>query len=920
MAVIDKIDRTEHPRVSEALGVLLLALSLATLLSLLSYDPLDPAWNVASARMRAFNWIGSFGAWLSDGLFQLFGLSAFLIPVLLTAIGWRTLRLRELKLLRRRFIGLLLLLISLGGLLSLPQMPLYRENVRFGGALGYLLANLLEMGFNKVGTAIALSVVLIFSVMLATEFSFNSLLGSGGARSLLEWIIAAELGTRRYFSHLRTRWRERAETRRQTLAAKAKAKAEAKAEARAAREAEAARQESTSRESARTTGVQKTPAPTSRNLRSQASRPANQAAPEPPPEATVQPPVVSSRSGRDMNELRKLVYGEDDDQGPLQEFSLTGQVKKPAPEWEVTLVSMEIDQDAARGQESIQLPVEAIEKAKPQPPPIRRRFDTLKVPGAAAAQAAAPKFSGDPAINEMLESASIGRVSEEKSEPVSKAGSTRAAAMASLHNFKLPDLEYLTKPPIRQEQADEELWERARLLAEKCKEFSVAGKIQHISPGPVVTTFEFKPDPGVKYSRVTSLVDDLCLALKAESIRIDRIPGKSTVGIEVPNIKRELIYLREILESDKYRGSLSPLSLALGKTIDGTTYVADLTRMPHLLIAGATGTGKSVCLNSIIVSILYKSTPEDVKMIMVDPKRLELGLYEGIPHLLTPIVLDPKRASNALKWAVSEMENRYKMLAGHGVRNIEQYNLQVREKRRQRIAEQTDDLLRPLPYIVIIIDELADLMMVASTDVETSITRLAQMARAVGIHLIIATQRPSVDVITGLIKANFPSRISFRVSSKVDSRTILDTNGAETLLGQGDMLFLPPGTSRLVRVHGAYVGEAEIGRVMEYIRQQGQPAYDESIQISEEEAEINEAGIGIKDELYEEALRIVCQMGRASTSVLQRRLRIGYGRAAAILDMMEREAFVGPSDGSKPRVVKQEAYDYIERLDQLKEE
>ncbi|HMB28230.1 MAG TPA: DNA translocase FtsK, partial [Blastocatellia bacterium] len=464
-----------------------------------------------------------------------------------------------------------------------------------------------------------------------------------------------------------------------------------------------------------------------------------------------------------------------------------------------------------------------------------------------------------------------------------------------------------------------ELMERARQLAEKCAEFNVSGQVKQISPGPVVTTFEFKPDPGVKYSRITSLVDDLCLALQAESVRIDRIPGKSTVGIEVPNSHREMIRLREVLESKRFHESKSKLTLALGKTIDGANYVADLAKMPHLLIAGATGAGKSVALNTILTSLLYKATPEEVKFILIDPKRLELGLYADIPQLLSPIVTDPKRASYALKWAVAEMENRYKLLASFGVRNIEQYNAEVDAISKRGSDSNDDEEAKPLPYIVVIIDELADLMMVSARDVEESITRLAQMARAVGIHLVLATQRPSVDVITGLIKANFPSRISFRVSSKVDSRTIIDTNGAEQLLGQGDMLFLPPGTSRLVRVHGAYIDEKEVKRIADFVRSQGAPAYDDQIGLSEKELQGDEFGEMKKDEKYDEAVRIVIEMGRASTSVLQRRLRIGYGRAASIIDMMEREGIVGPEDGSKPRQVLVKA-DFIERLDQIREE
>ncbi|MFN8000071.1 MAG: FtsK/SpoIIIE domain-containing protein, partial [Acidobacteriota bacterium] len=363
----------------------------------------------------------------------------------------------------------------------------------------------------------------------------------------------------------------------------------------------------------------------------------------------------------------------------------------------------------------------------------------------------------------------------------------------------------------------------------------------------------------------------------------------------------------------------SKLTLALGKTIDGSNYSADLARMPHLLIAGATGAGKSVALNAILLSLLYKATPDEVKLILIDPKRVELAPYADLPHLLTPIVTDPKRASYALKWAVSEMENRYKHLAAFGVRNIDQYNSEVAAAVDRNLADENNELPKPLPFMVVIIDELADLMMIAAREVEESITRLAQMARAVGIHLVLATQRPSVDVITGLIKANFPSRISFRVSSKVDSRTIIDTNGAEQLLGQGDMLFLGPGTARLIRVHGAYVDEKEVKRVCDFIRSQASPTYNEKVVMNDKESEGSEFGDFAKDEKYDDAVRVVIQHQKASTSLLQRTLRIGYGRAASIIDMMHREGVVGPEDGSKPRQVLVKP-DFLERLDQIREE
>jgi len=519
-------------------------------------------------------------------------------------------------------------------------------------------------------------------------------------------------------------------------------------------------------------------------------------------------------------------------------------------------------------------------------------------------------------VAEMLSTASVKTV-----KPVEKARVERRAHPRAVETFLLPSPDMLAEPPPPHEHAREELLQRATVLAEKCKEFAVTGHVHQISPGPVVTTFEFKPDPGIKYSRITSLVDDLCLALEAESIRIDRIPGKSTVGIEVPNKHRELIYLRELIESRKFQESRSRLTVALGKTIDGNVYITDLAKMPHLLIAGATGSGKSMTVNCIITSILFKATPSEVKFILIDPKRLELGLYEDIPYLLAPIVTDPKRASYALKWAVAEMENRYKLLAGFGVRNIEQFNREVRDGAERRLLLESGEPARPLPYIVIVIDELADLMMVASSEVETAITRLAQMARAVGIHLVLTTQRPSVDVITGLIKANFPCRIAFRVSSKVDSRTIIDVNGAEALLGKGDMLFLPPGSARLVRVHGGFIEEKEIKRIVEFLKSQAQPEYDETVLMSDKEYEAAQSGGGQKqDELYEDALKIVIQMGRASTSVLQRRLRIGYGRAASIIDMMERDGFVEPADGPRPRAITRKALEFRERLEQMEQD
>jgi S-DNA-T family DNA segregation ATPase FtsK/SpoIIIE len=473
--------------------------------------------------------------------------------------------------------------------------------------------------------------------------------------------------------------------------------------------------------------------------------------------------------------------------------------------------------------------------------------------------------------------------------------------------YKLPPSSLLHRPDEAQSVDEGELKVLAQVLTDKYAEFDVHGQVTQINPGPVVTTFEFKPEAGIKYSRITGLTDDLCLALRAESILIERMPGKSTVGIQVPNREREVIWLRENLESQEFVGTKSKLTLGMGKDINGRLAVADLAGMPHLLIAGSTGTGKSVCINAMIMSILYKATPDQVRLVLVDPKRLELGNYEGVPHLYTPIITEPKQAANALRNAVREMERRLKLLAAKGVRNIDSYN-RLFDDTPSLFAEQSPDE-GPIPYIVIIIDELADLMMLDGNNVEESITRLAQMARAVGIHLVLATQRPSVDVITGLIKANFPARVSFRVATKVDSRTILDANGAESLLGRGDMLYLPSGSARVHRLHAPFVTEKEIAAVVEFWKAQGVANYQkEFLEVPKEEREAGsdnggEIGESENDPLFNDAVRLVIEFGKASTSLLQRRLRIGYGRAAHLVDLMERDGIVGAADGPKPREV-----------------
>jgi S-DNA-T family DNA segregation ATPase FtsK/SpoIIIE len=479
--------------------------------------------------------------------------------------------------------------------------------------------------------------------------------------------------------------------------------------------------------------------------------------------------------------------------------------------------------------------------------------------------------------------------------------------MHSGKGYQAPPFNILEDPEAPHASSNNEnLRMQSQLLEKKLEDFGVHGKVVEVSPGPVITTFEYAPAAGVKINKIVNLSDDLALALRAISIRIVApIPGKAAVGIEVPNSSREMVRFKEIVASPVFDKSKSKLTICLGKDIVGNPVVAALEKMPHLLIAGATGTGKSVALNAMICSLLYKATPDEVKLIMVDPKRIELSSYDGIPHLITPVVTDPKKATNALYWAVREMERRYELLSKNNTRNIKQYNNKIAK---DKIPGADGEEPQKLPLVVIIIDELADLMMLASRDVEVTLTRLAQMARAAGIHLILATQRPSVDVLTGIIKANFPTRLTFQVSSKTDSRTILDTNGAENLLGSGDMLFLPPGTAKLQRIHGAYISEEELVQITRFLRAQAKPEYDEKVT----EAAAPEAGTDEDqeyDERYDDAVALVTKSGQASISMVQRHLRIGYNRAARIIEVMEKEGVVGPSDGVKAREVLVRSYE-----------
>jgi S-DNA-T family DNA segregation ATPase FtsK/SpoIIIE len=741
----------------EFFGVLLLMLTVLLLVCLITFSRHDPNSNVASEQVNTDNRVGWVGAYVSDWLFQGFGLAAFLLLVPLTVLSWKLIRGRSIRAPRMRTLGFILLLCVASSTLHIFPFRWTAQSFEPGGMLGKLLADALIQNLNTTGALVVIAGTFLLGLLAATSFSFASIFNREPREEKPPRV---------------SMWRRFQEWRK-------------------------------NRKPVRAVVLPRTPAPK---------------APEPAP--------------------------------------------RPAP-------------------------------IKPIPVPP------------------APAEVRPPAI-------------VSPAEPIQTRPATEERQPRSERKFALPSIELLTPAEGHFTVDETDLMERARQLAAKCAEFDVHGSITQIHPGPVVTTFEFKPDAGVKYSRITGLVDDLCLGVKAESIRIDRIPGKATVGIEIPNSQRETIMLRELIESDVFRKSSSKLTLALGKLINGNVYVTELGRMPHLLIAGATGAGKSVALNCMITSILYKATPEEVRFIFIDPKRLELGIYADIPHLLTPIVTDPKEAANALRWATSEMESRYKKLALRGVRNVDQYNTLVRSTAKQLSfleSENNDqgELEKALPYLVLVIDELADLMMISSREVEESISRLAAMARAVGIHLILATQRPSVDVITGVIKANFPCRIAFKVATKVDSRTIIDANGAEQLLGNGDMLFIPPGTSRLTRIHGAYVSEKEAQQIVEHLRKQGRPSYDDSVLSYGEDEEVDAAGNPLDDQgednLYRDAVRIVVSEGRASTSLLQRRLSIGYGRAAKLVDAMHRNGLVGPAEGSKPREVLVNL-EFLDRLDE----
>jgi S-DNA-T family DNA segregation ATPase FtsK/SpoIIIE len=859
---------TRNRRLNEILGLVVLVFSALLLLALVSYTPTDPSANTvgglapsathATARLAtrihgpAYNWTGLIGAWLADLILQTIGISAFFIPVILARIGLCWLRNRPAGSAMARSLGLAMWLIFAPAAIGLiPRSILWRHTLPIEGVTGRLLADAMVHYLNLPGASIVLALMVAISLYLATTFTLHT------AR---EW-------SETHFSLLQNlidrwhNWRAR--------------RARAKTEKRALREQ----------------SLNLTPNP-----------------------ADLFPPSHEEHSADgEQNDGELHLAHRLDAEAPTtllgSLFGWLGRRKRPAalaPESE----AVESPAESASVWQSMPRtivdapPVTALSTATAAAAPFAAALAAaaaplptqVDLPDPPPARAPEPVAAPRPvAIPEPLPNAiSFGKRADADIRPVT-------ITPKSIRGYKLPPSSLLYRSEEVSIVREQALRDEARTLVQKCGEFGVDGQVTQINPGPVVTTFEFRPDAGVKYSRVTGLADDLCLAMAAESILIERMPGKSTVGIQVPNHERETIWLRDVVECESFAQSKSKLAIALGKDINGRIVTADLASMPHILIAGSTGSGKSVAINAMIMSVLYKSTPEQVRMILVDPKRVELGMYEGIPHLFTPIITEAKLAANALKNAVREMERRLKLLAANHVRNIDQFN-KLFDHGSEYLFEDVDQ--EPLPYIIIIIDELADLMMLDRANVEESITRLAQMARAVGIHLVLATQRPSVDVITGLIKANVPTRMSFRLATKVDSRTIIDSNGAESLLGKGDMLYLPPGTSRVQRVHAPFVTEKEISAVTEFWKAQGEAEYVHGFLEGpkDDDAEAADGESSQEDDaLFDDAVRLVFEFGKASTSLLQRRLRIGYGRAAHLIDMMHRDGLVGPADGSKPR-------------------
>ncbi len=859
------------------------------LLSLATYHPADPSLNTSTGvtgQHATRNWMGPTGAYLSDLLLQTLGIVAFGLPLWLGGLGWVWLSSKSNGAAWLRWTGVILTLAFLPALAGmLPWHWHWRHAMPIEGMTGRLMADLLIGYLNLTGAAIVAGVLAAGGLYLGSNFSF---------RAAWEWSQERSIQLSAWHDRWRNWQADRADRR-------------AEQEAIRAAEGGPTGAEDEIEEEVREPGFlgrvfgflrrRKTAeddllddVPAFQRMKNQSHDAEATASPQRP---GLRPSIWERREAAQAAPpgYAPIRASEDEeDVVPISPRTANPPGIAAVPSRDVVLVPL-------RGRAK-----EAAEEAERELAEFSASTHAPVTPIAPPAQTASARARAAATVQAPVETVTIHERADAHPEITPRAATV---APRKMDGFKLPPSTLLNQGEEPLAIREDMLRDEARKLVEKCAEFKVNGQVVQINPGPMVTTYEFKPDASVKYSRVAGLGDDLCLAMRAESILIERMAGTSHIGIQVPNHDRETIHLRDVIESETFAKAKSRLTLAMGKDINGRIVTADLAGMPHVLIAGSTGSGKSVAINAMIMSLLFRTTPAQVRLILVDPKRVELGMYEGIPHLFTPIITEAKLAANALRNAVREMERRLKLLASRSVRNIEQYNNKIAESGMASLFTETGEAEEPLPFIVIIIDELADLMMLDRANVEESITRLAQMARAVGIHLILATQRPSVDVITGLIKANVPTRISFRLASKVDSRTIIDDNGAESLLGRGDMLFRPPGTSRLMRLHAPYVSEKETAAVVDFWKAQGEAEYVEGfLEAPREEHKQMEgdgSAEGDDDELFDDAVRLVFEFGKASTSLLQRRLRIGYGRAAHLIDLMERDGLVGPADGSRPR-------------------
>jgi len=791
----------------EIWGVVCICLLAFIIVSLLSYDPRDPSLNSVSTTKEVHNLVGLAGSYMSDILFQTFGISSYLFLFPIAFLIMLMFFPSDIPKRWSRLFGFLLLIIFTAGFASitLKSVIINDQKLLAGGFIGHTMTALLLPYFNTFGSYIIILGGIFANIILAFNLSVATVI------SVIGSTIIKTLSLFSIFKNLPNPFKRRA-----------------------------------------TEGI------TLEEIEE--------------PTITEEPMIME-------DEVPEVSFDDEPQIDDVPEISdipeITEDYSEDAPPPEPEYETSENDYIDEEPEDLPDLPPEGdlepdtvIVPPKPPAPPRKKKF---------------LKFSVD--------------------------------FLKPKGTYRLPKIDLIADAGDPRIPVDRDiLIQNSRTLEQKLRDFSVDGRVVEVRPGPVITVYEFEPAAGIKVSKIVNLSDDLALALSAESVRIVApIPGKSVVGIELPNRTRNIVYLKEILRSPDFSNSKFRLPVALGKTISGDPFVTDLVRMPHLLVAGATGSGKSVFLNSLICSFLFRYTPDQLRFLMIDPKMLELSMYDDIPHLLLPVVTDPKKAAQALKWAVQEMERRYHLMSKLYVRNVDSYNRKIEEASPDELdmllKDESDDSdtrpseqLQKLPLIVIVIDELADLMMVASKEVELSIARLAQMARASGIHLIVATQRPSVDVLTGLIKANFPARIAFQTSSRIDSRTILDYIGAEKLLGNGDMLFSPPGISKVKRVHGAYVTDHEVKKLVEFLKKQGEPVYDLSIitkPLDTDEADQFDED----DDLYQEAVQLVSKCRYASISMIQRRLRIGYNRAARMIEQMETEGIVGPSDGAKPREV-----------------